>query len=949
MAFPSTYLAVTVELALGADLSAAPSTWAWTDVTDYVRTNGIRVTRGGFDGSVQSPPSRCDFYADNRDGRWSPTNPTGAWYGTIGKGTPVRVKTAEGSTSVRWTGFLVELPPRWNLKETDRFVPVVAAGVLRRLERGQTPLRTALTRAISGTRNPPSIAGTLTPPVAYWPGEDGSTSTSIAEYFGGRPMDILGQVLTLSSDGPSGSLPLPEFTTVAGVVGTVPSHNATGAWSVAKVFKFPAVPPSETIIFQWFTTGTYPQWRLTLTPGSPDAVALQAFDSSLTMQINDSVGFLDEWYGRWILLMAGVTQDGADVDYWFAVADADDNGGVGQTGTESAITAGTVTRLREHANSKIDGMHAGHWAAWDIDIDFFGLGVLNPDALSGFDGDDVTDRVGRISQESPPIESVEQMELDQANRMGPQPQSTLLGLYRECEAVTNGRLVESRDPTTFNTFMQLYMHDALANQDTALTLNHDSGHLSPPFEPTDDDQQLRNDVTATRSGASGIGSEARVVATEGEHGSLTPANVGTYNDSVSVNVYTDDDLPHQAGWRVHIGTHEGPRFPAVTLDFARNPSLIASWITCDIGSRITITNPPEGIAPDSIDLLIEGWTEVFGPKTWQVQLNCSPYKPWHVFRLAETSGDTNVYLGRLAEDENCALRVAVSSSATSFLVDPNRYRWTTAADDFPLNIRLGGEVCTLSAIATTAVTFVGVGTATHGSNASVTPGFPAGTTTNDVLMVFAAIRNSGTGTVNTPTGYTRLPVFDAATNVGLFAKVDGGSEVAPEVSFTDGVANATTSAVMFAFRGLPISLEDLGDMVVDHVDQLNASAANIAYGGLYSWKVAGCVQLILAWKQDDFTSIAVPSGFTEMIEASSTTGDDQSLYIAYRIDTTPAVVNDSSLVVTGGASAISRSAVVALAGGFQTFTVSARSVNGVTKSHAAGTKVAVDDPSVLAL
>jgi hypothetical protein len=40
---------------------------------------------------------------------------------------------------------------------------------------------------------------------------------------------------------------------------------------------------------------------------------------------------------------------------------------------------------------------------------------------------------------------------------------------------------------------------------------------------------------------------------------------------------------------------------------------------------------------------------------------------------------------------------------------------------------------------------------------------------------------------------------------------------------------------------------------------------------------------------------------------------------------------------------------VSIAAGYQTFTVSARSVNGVTKSHAVGTLIEVDDPGVLGM
>src|SRR4029078_10324419 len=100
MAFPATNLGLAVELALAADITADPSTWVWTDVTAYVYLRSqITITRGGFDGQTQSPPSRCTFEANNRDGRWCAYNPSGAWFGQIGRGTPIRVKTTEGSTS----------------------------------------------------------------------------------------------------------------------------------------------------------------------------------------------------------------------------------------------------------------------------------------------------------------------------------------------------------------------------------------------------------------------------------------------------------------------------------------------------------------------------------------------------------------------------------------------------------------------------------------------------------------------------------------------------------------------------------------------------------------------------------------------------------------------------------------------------------------------------------
>jgi hypothetical protein len=149
---------------------------------------------------------------------------------------------------------------------------------------------------------------------------------------------------------------------------------------------------------------------------------------------------------------------------------------------------------------------------------------------------------------------------------------------------------------------------------------------------------------------------------------------------------------------------------------------------------------------------------------------------------------------------------------------------------------------------------------------------------------------------------------------------------------------------------MPITLGDLADVVLFAEAQLNSSAANIAHPSLSLKPWHGQLVLLFGWKQDDWTSVAPPSGFTEIGEPDTTTGDDQGITWAYRIDTGPDLVAvNSSFVVTGGGSAISRSAVAVLAAGYQTMTVSSRSVNGVQKAHAAGTRMEVEDALVLSL
>jgi hypothetical protein len=94
VAFPTDPLATKVELNLGG---------TWTDITAYtLLRDRIQITRGRPDESSNLNPSTCRLTFNNRDGRFSPRNPTGPYYGLIGRNTPVRVSVKVGAT--RLTG-----------------------------------------------------------------------------------------------------------------------------------------------------------------------------------------------------------------------------------------------------------------------------------------------------------------------------------------------------------------------------------------------------------------------------------------------------------------------------------------------------------------------------------------------------------------------------------------------------------------------------------------------------------------------------------------------------------------------------------------------------------------------------------------------------------------------------------------------------------------------------
>lgn len=919
MAFPHTPLTVLGELALGADLTADPATWSWTDVTSYLYTrDAINISRGRGDQASLADTSKLSVTANNRDGRWSTRNPNGAWYGTLRKGTPIRI-SAEGH--VRYAGFLSELPPRWDLSGRDRYAPLSAQGLLYRLTQGATPTRSAVARTILGKTAPT--------PIAYWPLEDDASATQAASGLSdGSPLLVAGGlspifgVQNVLGAGVAAGVDLAEG---GSLVGTIPATAST-AWSLSMIAQFTSVAPVINQTVMDFLSGGRTNGGLFV---FTDALLFTLTFSGSSITLTGPVIDDDETHH----IVVTVTQSGTSINAALIIdgvtADSD-------TLASATVDVPMTIRVNSGGFTSATGPVISHLAIY---TEVYSDSLL--DAIAGYDGEEAAVRFLRLSEEEGiPAECA----ATPSQAMGPQPVDAYLPLIRQCEATDQGYLYENLE---FG--LTLQGHQERENLDPALELDYEEpGHVAPPLESTDDDREALNDIEVKREGGS-LGARA---TEEDPAVELSIPNIGRRDDSKTYSLSLESQTRELAWWRLHMGTWPGYRFPSLSVNLAAGPSLITDVTAAGLAYRVTVTNPPEDIGPDLVDLVVEGYSETLGPFDWLVQNNCSLYGPWRVGEIATPSADTNEWAGRLAGDVDAAIRIAIDSDDTSVVIDPNRYRSSVAAGDFDpdLRVRFGGETADISSIATTAATYVAAGAASHADNAAVTPAMFAGATARDGIFVLAAIRSSGTGTVTMPADYARLTsVWGASLNAALFFKAHSGSESNPTVTPVGGAAGDTVTAFTFGFRGTPSTLTDPDDMVVTALALLNASAANIAYGGIYPRYQEGCVVLLLAWKQDDYTSIAVPSGFTEILEASTTTGSDQSLYAAYAIQTTSAVVNEGSLVVTGGASAISRSAVVAIAAGSQTLTVSARSVNGVVKSHAAATRIEVDNPFVLAL
>src|SRR5690606_15369516 len=64
----------------------------------------IRIDRGRSAWASGAEAGRCQFTLDNRTGNYSPRNPSGAYYGRLGRNTPVRVSVLTGSVALDLPG-----------------------------------------------------------------------------------------------------------------------------------------------------------------------------------------------------------------------------------------------------------------------------------------------------------------------------------------------------------------------------------------------------------------------------------------------------------------------------------------------------------------------------------------------------------------------------------------------------------------------------------------------------------------------------------------------------------------------------------------------------------------------------------------------------------------------------------------------------------------------------
>ncbi|MER7697044.1 hypothetical protein [Streptomyces sp. NPDC096095] len=609
--------------------------------------------RAGIDGAVLADPD----FTGLEDGAAGVTDSAGRVWSLTGAAVVSRREPL-------FTGEVSDWPARWTGAGHDAYVPIQAAGILRRLGQGRRPLESTLRRRI------PSARGLL----AYWPMEDAEGSTSLYSPTPGvRPLRVSGMALAADESLP-GSAPLPTLNAAASMSAAVPAAPTPG-WHVEMVYHLPTLPAALTEILRVTIAGSAARSAHVL--ASTAGIRIEARDAEgevLAFFTYTNAAAIADFAGVWNRLSVYVSAEPSGQTRLTAAWRDIASGGFWRASTIFTGTMGTLAGIAGTWGTGTEGMTLGHLGAFSVPgasaANGGGAGVtIYAGADNGYAHETAVDRVRRLSVEEPLLRvSAWDGDIDTpAERMGPQGRTELLTLLGEVVDTDAGILAEPMDR------LGLVYRDraTLYNQPPALTLDYAAGQVAPPLDPAEDDADRPNDVTVTRAG----GSSGRVVIEEGPNSALPPeaGGIGAYEEAVTLSLGSDGQARPIAGWRAHLGTWDEARYPTVRVELHRRPELIPDVLRLRVGDLVRITNPPVYTGPGPLDLIVRQIEHEPRPRAWVLTLGCTPAGPYGVGVVGDA------VRGRV-DTAGTVLGADVSASAGHLVTRVTAGRpWVTAA------------------------------------------------------------------------------------------------------------------------------------------------------------------------------------------------------------------------------------------------------------------------------
>lgn len=579
---------------------------------------------------------------------------------------------------VRFVGEVSQWPVSWDPSQRNVIAQIEASGITRRLQQGARSVQSTMRQRL----------GSRTDAKAYWPMEDASGANSFGSALpGGKILKWAEATPNLAADNQfvcSDSLPTMNGSRVTGLI---PSYSGfSGLTQLQWLMYIPAATATNTKLVKLSTTKS--RWDIVYTDGTAGSLDLQWFDTDGNLLgSTGAVAFnVDD---RLLWMSLELTTSGANTDYRLAQLEVGDTSGVVWTGTAAGINTGRATAFRTGHIGLDASAVFGHVIVTNSIYNLFDVS----DQLVAYSGESSQERISRLCDDAG-VSFTGYSTDATGTYMGAQRVSTVIDLLRQCEDSDAGILYEPRETLGLAFRSRRSMH----TQTPTLTLNY-AGKTLAELQPVDDDAATRNDVVVSRID----GSSAQATL---EDGALSiqdpPDGVGSYPTSYTLSLEDDLKLSDHAYWRLAIGTVDEARYPEIVTNLA-TPAIAASTSTTaalrrlDVGDRLVITNPPSGwLAPDSVSLIAVGFSEILGPKTHAIEINCAPESP---YRVGVFNGSVSPVDSRY---NGAGTVTAEALDTTETGVDVTAPTWVTwGIADGSFNIVIGGEVMTVTGISGT--------------------------------------------------------------------------------------------------------------------------------------------------------------------------------------------------------------------------------------------------------
>lgn len=610
--------------------------------------------------------------------------------------------TALGAATIttrhyRFQGEIAKWPQRWGPKGSRQaVVPVEASGVTRRMLQGATPVRSVLYRGCA------SLGANL---VGYWPFEDDVNADRVASLAPAQPARIVTPIKPAAYNSLVPSNPL--ATLGAGrVYCTVPGSAITGAQQVRWVTRIPAGTPNGAILLRVGTNSTFGYYDVVYTTGGNLTLNGYTNDGVLAVTTGAIAFGVDD---KVIRLSLEIAQSGGNVSVTISRLEFGQTvGNFANAVTGGGATLGAPTYVYVNpAGAALGDTVFGHLTVEKAITSLFDLASQ----MRSWITEDADARLSRIATENGLTVGLIGGGLATA-QMGYQKGGTLLDLLHQCEDTDGGVLYEPK----YGSGLWYRTLESMCKQKAGASIAY-TDNLLRPFEPVEDDQRTRNSVTVKREDAG----SSTVTETAGTLGTTA---VGVYDSSETLSLARDDDSWQQAGWRVHLGTVDEPRWPTIGVNlhdswWRTRGDLVRDILALDIGDRLDVTNLPAWLPPFPVGAIVQGYEETITPFEYTIEFTCTPASALDTVQFDNDDRWTN---------DTSSLNAGITSTATAFDVKWTAGpRWTSA--DGAFDIVVAGERMTVTNV--TGTTSPQTFTVTRGVN-----GYQAEHLANDAVTLY---------------------------------------------------------------------------------------------------------------------------------------------------------------------------------------------------------------------